>query len=436
MECESFTNHFGHLSSIDIIHKITTKNLEIMKTENQQKPEQILCENKTTVPMSNLFVGWLQHNRGRPRKDAKEEPIENNSINKNQIPMNTQNQLRKKSRLLNQSSGLMRFDVDTDKFVQTWGGTYHSMTEAASGNARMYTNLFSMKRKMLMYKFMLMIFILAPSGLTKGQSSQTPTQTICIGSEPYLVTNTPGSIYDWLITPGNSDTDWSIIGTGNSISVNWIRPGVYNLSAMETNAQNCIGLPVSVTVTVNPIPDVTDPSDQVICNGSPVTAVNFTGTVIGTIFNWVNDTPSIGLVASGSGNIASFNAVNTGTAPVVATITVTPSANGCTGTPITFTITVNPLTIPTIIPAIDPVCFGNTGTYTTESGKTNYIWSVDGGIINVGQGTESITVTWNGTGPYNVSVTYTNGTGCSAATPTIQSVNVTPLPATSPIYHN
>lgn len=61
-----------------------------------------------------------------------------------------------------------------------------------------------------------------------------------------------------------------------------------------------------------------------------------------TIFNWTNDTPSIGLASSGSGNIPSFSTVNTGSTPMVATITVTPTIDGCAGTPIQFTITVNP----------------------------------------------------------------------------------------------
>jgi hypothetical protein len=37
-----------------------------------------------------------------------------------------------------------------------------------------------------------------------------------------------------------------------------------------------------------------------------------------------------------------IHGVNTGSTPVTATISVTPSANGCPGTPQTFTITVNP----------------------------------------------------------------------------------------------
>ena len=61
-----------------------------------------------------------------------------------------------------------------------------------------------------------------------------------------------------------------------------------------------------------------------------------------TTYRWTNDTPSIGLAASGTGNILPFNAINTGTTPVVATITVTPVKGGCEGNPKTFTITVNP----------------------------------------------------------------------------------------------
>ena len=41
-------------------------------------------------------------------------------------------------------------------------------------------------------------------------------------------------------------------------------------------------------------------------------------------YTWTNDDTSIGLAASGTGDIASFTATNTGTAPVTSTIVVTP----------------------------------------------------------------------------------------------------------------
>ena len=65
------------------------------------------------------------------------------------------------------------------------------------------------------------------------------------------------------------------------------------------------------------------------------------------MYSWVNNTTSIGLAASGTGDTASFTATNGGTAPVTATITVTPNYTNagktCSGTAKTFTITVNPI---------------------------------------------------------------------------------------------
>lgn len=210
-------------------------------------------------------------------------------------------------------------------------------------------NQLGRKPVLLLYGSMLLLLLLPGTSGVWAQTNQSPTQTVPVGIEPYLVTPTSGSTYNWDINPGNSGTEWEISGTGNSISVDWNTPGVYTLSVIETNGSGCQGLPVSVVVTVNPGPSVDDPPDQAVCNGSPTTAVNFTGLLPGTVYNWINDTPSIGLEAAGSGNIASFNAINTGTIPVVATITVTPSYTNAgityTGTPQSFTITVNPLPV-------------------------------------------------------------------------------------------
>jgi hypothetical protein len=205
------------------------------------------------------------------------------------------------------------------------------------------------KQELLMIVPILFMLLFTGTAGVLAQTSQSPTQTVPVGNEPYLVTPAPGSTYNWTITPGNSGTDWGINGSGNSISVDWNRSGVYTLSVVETNASGCQGLPVSVVVTVNPGPSVDDPQDQAVCGGSPIASVNFTGGVPGTVYNWTNDTPSIGLAATGTGNIVSFNAVNTGSSPVVATITVTPSYTNAgityTGTPQSFTITVNPLPV-------------------------------------------------------------------------------------------
>lgn len=81
---------------------------------------------------------------------------------------------------------------------------------------------------------------------------------------------------------------------------------------------------VSVNGVVNALPVVNQPQPQTVPNGTPTSQVNFTGT--GNVFTWTNDNPSIGLPASGTGNIAPFTAINTGTNPVTATVTVTPQS--------------------------------------------------------------------------------------------------------------
>ena len=90
-------------------------------------------------------------------------------------------------------------------------------------------------------------------------------------------------------------------------------------------------------------------------------------------------------MAASSGNIAAFAATNTGNAPVVALITVTPHFdNGsvvCDGPVQTFTITVNP-TGQVNKPANQVLCNGATSTAITfatanTGGTTTYTWTND-----------------------------------------------------------
>ncbi len=104
----------------------------------------------------------------------------------------------------------------------------------------------------------------------------------------------------------------------------------------------------NLDVIINPTAQVNQPASQVVCNGSASSAITFgTPNTGGTVtYTWTNDQPTIGLAASGNGDIASFTAMNAGIAPVVATIVVTPHfENGsvtCDGPTKIFTITVNP----------------------------------------------------------------------------------------------
>lgn len=83
---------------------------------------------------------------------------------------------------------------------------------------------------------------------------------------------------------------------------------------------------VTVDWIINPLPTVNKVNDQTVSNGDVINPVNFTGTA--NTFSWVNNTPAIGLPASGTGDILPFKAINKGSTAITASITVTPLSLG------------------------------------------------------------------------------------------------------------
>ena len=119
---------------------------------------------------------------------------------------------------------------------------------------------------------------------------------------------------------------------------------------LYTTSAPCIGTPITATVLVNPAATVNTVSNQTICTGTTTLPVNFSSPTTGgaVTYNWTNNNTSIGLGASGSGNIPSFTGVNTGNAPISGTVTVTPTFSS-TGS--SFFANPNPIVIPASGPA-------------------------------------------------------------------------------------
>ncbi len=215
------------------------------------------------------------------------------------------------------------------------------------------------------------------SGTPIAITTQPVNTTVCNGSNATFTTAaTPASLptYQWQLStdggttwnnvpaaaPYSGTTSASLTITGATLTMNGYQ---YRAIAYDNTTSGFV-ISNAATLNVNPIPTVNAVGNQSLCPGSSTTAVNFTGTVAGTVYNWTNSAPSIGLAASGTGNIPSFVAVNTGITAVVATITVTPTYtnNGvtCTGTPTSFTITVTPN--PDLVIIADPgttLCAGD-----------------------------------------------------------------------------
>jgi len=247
-----------------------------------------------------------------------------------------------------------------------------------------------------------------------------PDLTYCNGaSTPVVSFAGTGNSYTWI----NNQTSIGLAasGTGNIASFNASNPSTLPVVAtvdvtpvFTANGISCNGAVDQFTITVNPTPTLAALANQVVCNGSPTTAVSFTGTVAGTVFNWTNNATSIGLAASGSGNIASFNAVNNGNNPIVAQVNVTPSfaLNGvsCSGTAQSFTITVNPT------PAVN---FSLANQTLCSQGASN--------TVNITSPTNGAVITWSAT-TIPASITGMNPTTGNATIPTLTLTNNSSVP--------
>ncbi|MBK9257629.1 MAG: gliding motility-associated C-terminal domain-containing protein [Saprospiraceae bacterium] len=184
---------------------------------------------------------------------------------------------------------------------------------------------------------------------------------------------------------------------------------------------------MNVTVIEGPTVDL--PPNQTVCAGNMVNVV-FSGT--GTSYTWTNSNTSIGLGASGTGNIG-FTTANVPSVQT-AVITVTPQG-ACPGAPMMFTITVDPAPV-----------VNNPGTVTGCSGQTinvnfngtpgaTFNWTNDNTSIGLGangSGNISFTSAIAG-GPVQSTITITPQLGTCPGTPINFLIISNPVPVVDPV---
>jgi hypothetical protein len=176
----------------------------------------------------------------------------------------------------------------------------------------------------------------------------------------------------------------SINSSSGVINLSASTPGTYVITYSYDAGGGC-NMPATDTIKVMALPAPGKISNQVLCSGNVTNAVTFSSTLTPVSFSWTNNLTSIGLSASGTGNISSFAALNNGTSTVTATINYTPSytTNGatCTGPSDYFTITVNPLPAKAEVRITEPrICGPATGTVTITSPiGSNYLYKNNGG---------------------------------------------------------
>jgi subtilisin-like proprotein convertase family protein len=224
-------------------------------------------------------------------------------------------------------------------------------------------------------------------------------------------------------------------GANNSTATAVVTPplGANIYTVTTTDASGCSNTSSSVTVTVNPLPvanAITGPG--AVCVGS---TINLTSNAAGTpalTYTWLSSNTSVATVT----NAGLVSGVAAGTAAITYTVT---DGNTCIATSATFTVTVNarPTVTFTAAPGAN-TCAATTVTYTTQPGQSNYIWSIPGlagtdyNIIAGGTGSTDNTVSleWLTAGNKTVTVNYTNGNGCTGASPASNTtaVNARPIP--------
>lgn len=271
----------------------------------------------------------------------------------------------------------------------------------------------------------------ASQPVCNGLNSGTIVFSSSVANTNYTWTNDNTSTG---LMAGNSTSSvapFTAINTGNSSVVSNV--------TITPVANGCTGIAQIATITVNPTPvaNISAPG-QSVCNNTQVTALNFSSNVTGatTTYAWTNSVPAIGTSGSGTGNINAFTGLNATSTAVVANISVTPTANGCTGAPTTTTITIKPTPVATATPASQPVCSGNpTGvvTFTSTVTGSTYAWSstnTSTGITSPGI-TNTVPV-FTGVNITNVPVTSTitvipTANGCAGVAQTA-TITINPIP--------
>lgn len=254
--------------------------------------------------------------------------------------------------------------------------------------------------------------------------------------------------------PATGVGTFTINGSANTVfNPSILGPGTHNVvfsfdaadGVPNGSHPGCIQA-VSQSVVVNQTPSVTPVANRIFCVGQTSSLITFTGAPAGAVFNWTRTPEAIGLAAtSGSGSVPAFVTTNAGNTPLTSTFTVTPSFTNagktCLGTPMTFTITVNPNVMVNQIPDVQ-YCHGDVTVpivFTGFAPGTTFNWTRTPEPIGLAAtaGTNSVPsfVTTNPsaariTSTFTVTPVYTNVTGgpVCMGTPMIFRISVLPQP--------
>ncbi len=255
-----------------------------------------------------------------------------------------------------------------------------------------------------------------------GEDGEKPQCLLACDSSltHYSTPFSSGSSYLWTVNGDVLDTDPNL----NEIDVTWGGVGFATISVIETNQWGCIDSTVMcIEIIESPTAYFGTVQANVggvvnICSNQSVIAVDSSTNAV----SWSWDFGD-GFTSSNQSPPAHEYSMP-GTYPLTLEVT---NACGCTDT-YSINVEVDPLPGPDITCA-SVVCSGDIATYTTSAicAGVSYDWSVDGGVIDSGLGTNTISVTW-GDGADGPGLVTLDVSGCSAfcSSPSVVQIPIVP----------
>ena len=238
--------------------------------------------------------------------------------------------------------------------------------------------------------------------------------TIVYSIPPSLISN---GTYTWSVVPSTAGNILSANGT-NQITIRWIDASngpIFVKLKIERCYADSVMFPVNL-LGLPPVPNIVAPAT--VCKNS---LVNFSTSSPGPVWNW-----NFGDAGTANTQNASHTYVTAGNFNVFLAVT---NANGCSDTAFT-TIQVDDIPQLPVITGPASVCSGSTVTYTFTQPVfpgANYVWTVTApGVLQAGQGTNTITVKWNSPGSGTVSLAVQSSCPPGPVTPMNVVVNALP----------
>ena len=263
------------------------------------------------------------------------------------------------------------------------------------------------------------------------QVTVTSPQPLCWNDVLFSPTFTPtpnaGVTYSWI----NNNTSTGLTQTNGVGSpptfiaaANYTGADILGVVTVTPSLSGCTGPPESYTITVKPTPTVThgsiDYCPYAVAPADTITAVPANATITWSTVN----SPFIGLsTTNGNSIVPSFVANGSPTIAQSNIITVDVNLNGCSGAPITFSITIDPYPVAKF--SHSPACDGNNTQFMDQSvsgGSPIAQWS-----WNFGTGTSTVknpSFLLTPVGTHTVSLEVTTLAGCK--NDTTESVYVNP----------